>query len=150
MTILGQHYPDDLYYHALFMVWLRRDADELLTLGLTPLARASAGEILLFAPKAVGWQIARDRAVGNVETGKIVASVRTPVAGVLVAVNSPLERGALAINTAPFDTWLVRLKPTDWVNDKRNVLTGLAAQRAFEEQIVQLNLDRDRPDVRAD
>lgn len=141
MKILGIDYPDDLYYHASFMVWLRRHDDELFTLGLTPLASQSAGEILLFSPKAVGWHIERDRAIGNVETGKIVASVRTPLAGVLRAVNGALERSALAINSAPFDTWLVRLQASDWARDQDNVLLGQAAQQAFQTEIENLNLE---------
>ena len=140
MIIHGQFYPDELYYHAAFMVWLRAEPDGVFTLGLTPLARVSAGEILLFAPKAVGWRIERDRAIGNVETGKIVASVRTPIAGELMAVNSALERGAMPINTAPFDSWLVRIKASDWAQDQANVSLGPAAQAAFEDQITQLNL----------
>jgi glycine cleavage system H protein len=131
MIIRGLEFPDDLCYHAAHMVWLRRDGADLFTLGLTPLAAASAGEILLFVPKAQGWAIERDRSVGNVETGKTVSSVRTPIAGVLVEVNSPLEYGAIKINHAPYDTWLVRLRATDWVHDQGNVAHGESAWSAI-------------------
>ena len=135
MLIRGLEFPEHLYYHAQHMIWIARAPDNVLTLGLTPLAAATAGEILLFIGKAVGWTIDRDRAVGNVETGKTVSAVRTPVAGVLVEVNSALALGAIRINSDPYGTWLVRLRPEDWERDSGKLLFGRDAAAALEAEM---------------
>ncbi len=131
MQIRGLDFPDDLLYHAGHMVWLRAEGGELFTLGLTGLAPATAGEILLFVGKAVGWLIERDRSVGNVETGKLVSAVRTPIAGELVEVNAGLEFGAVGLNHDPYGVWLVRIRASDWPRDRVNLVCGEAVRAAM-------------------
>jgi glycine cleavage system H protein len=130
MLIRGLEFPDDLLYHAAHMVWLRAEGNDVFALGLTALAPATAGEILLFVPKAQGWAIERDRSVGNVETGKLVSAVRTPVAGVLLEVNHRLELGAIELNRDPYGHWLVRIQATDWGRDRLNLVSGDALRAA--------------------
>jgi glycine cleavage system H protein len=135
MRIRGLEFPDDLYYHAGHMVWLRAEGDDVFALGATSLLLATAGEVLLFVPKAVGWSIERDRSVGNIETGKLVASVRTPLAGTLVGVHDRLEYGAMALNQDPYGIWLVRLRASAWALDRGNLVQAEAARAALLAQM---------------
>lgn len=132
MRIRGLDFPDDLYYHARHMVWIEQEPDGVVRLGLTALAPAVAGEILLFVAKAVGWSIDRDRSVGNVETGKLVSSVRTPVAGELVGVNEVVLENASVLNRSPYDAWLVRIRPASWGVDRLLLSSGDAARAEIE------------------
>jgi glycine cleavage system H protein len=132
MLIRGLEFPDGLLYHAEHMVWLRPEGNDLFSLGLTALVPATAGEILLFVPKARGWAIERDRSVGNVETGKLVAAVRTPVAGVLIEVNGSLEFGAQGLNHDPYGQWLVQIRANDWLRDQSSLVSGEALRWALE------------------
>lgn len=135
MQIRGLQFPDDLYYHAGHMVWLRAEGDDVFALGATSLLLATAGEVLLFVPKAVGWAIERDRSIGNIETGKLVAAVRTPLAGTLVAVHERLDYGAMAINHDPYGIWLVRLRASAWEVDRDNLVRGEAAWAALSAEM---------------
>ena len=125
MQIRGLDFPDLLLYHPGHMVWLRPEGNDVFCLGLNALAPATAGEILLFVGKAAGWIIDRDRSVGNVETGKLVSAVRTPVAGELIEVNARLECGASELNRDPYGIWLVRIRATDWGRDQANLVAGV-------------------------
>ncbi len=131
MQIRGLEFPDELFYHPGHMVWLRSVGNDVFFLGLTALAPALAGEILLFVGKAPGWLIDRDRSVGNVETGKLVSAVRTPVTGELIEVNRGLEFGALALNRDPYGTWLVKIRATDWGREQLNLVSGAAVRPAM-------------------
>lgn len=122
MTMLrGFAFPDDLWYSPKLMVWLRPetagtaaagDAEgDLLTLGLSALANATAGEILVFAARPLGAAIEAGRAIGNVETAKTVSSVRTPIGGRIVAVHAAVEQDGQRIHRDPYANWLVRLAP---------------------------------------
>ncbi|MFO1351458.1 MAG: glycine cleavage system protein H [Gammaproteobacteria bacterium] len=131
----GLEFPDGLFYHAHYMVWLRPEADGAVTLGLTALARATAGDLLIFTPKRIGAEIERDRSVGNVETGKTVSSVRSPIAGVLIAANEAVEKRPTLINSEPYSAWLVRLRPTAWEADSARLATGAAALTALAAEM---------------
>lgn len=134
-TVRGYLFPDDLYYHPGSMVWLQRGPDGRVTLGLSALALATAGELIVFAARPLGAMIERDRAVANVETAKTVSSVRTPVAGRLVEVNLDLEADGSRINADPYAAWMVRIEPSDWSRDVAGLLTGADALAAIESEM---------------
>lgn len=134
-NVRGFEFPDDLYYHPEHMVWLRREGDGRVTLGLSALALATAGELIVFAARPLGAKIDCDRAIANVETTKTVSSVRTPVAGRIVEVNFELEADGSRINADPYAAWMVRLEADDWFRDCTRLVTGEAALAAFERQM---------------
>jgi glycine cleavage system H protein len=133
-SLHGFEFPDDLLYHAEYMVWLREESDGLVTLGLSALANATAGELLVFAARPLNATLEAGRAIGNVETAKTVSSVRTPIAGRIVEVNAAVEANGELINRDPYAAWLVRLAPTDWARDREHLSSGTAALEAIAVQ----------------
>jgi len=134
-TVRGHAFPDDLYYHPGHMVWVRREADGRATLGLSALALATGGELIVFAARPIGSLIERDRAVANVETAKTVSSVRTPIAGRLIEANGEIEADGSRINADPYAAWLVRIEPEDWARDIVSLVTGAEAMAAIEREM---------------
>ena len=134
MTLIrGYDFPDDLLYHPKHMVWVRRDPDGRVTLGLSALALATAGEFVVFVARPLGAKTACGRAVANVETAKTVSSVCTPIAGILVEANAAVEADGELINRDPYAHWLVRIAPEDWARDAATLLTSAAAQLAHRD-----------------
>ncbi len=135
-TVKGCNIPDDLYYDVENNVWVRREGDGTLTIGMTTYAAALAGQILTCTPKKVGRSIEQNKSAATVESGKWVGPVRAPVAGEVVAVNSALASAPGTINTDPYGSgWMIRLKPANWDSESERLVTGPAAATAFEAKM---------------
>jgi glycine cleavage system H protein len=110
ITVRGCNFPLDRYYHADYNVWLQPGADGVVTLGATSYGVALAIEFFAFTPKAPGARIDVGRAVGLLELSKTVVSVRTPVAGSVIEVNTAAVAKPSIISADPYGAgWLVRL-----------------------------------------
>lgn len=134
ITVRGCRFPPDLFYHAGHNIWLRYEAPETVTLGVTSFAVALAVDFLAFIPKPVGTEVEPDRAVGLLELGKTITSVRTPIAGKITASNDAAVANPFAINKDPYDAgWLVRLKIENWEIARVTLVAGAAIAPAFEE-----------------
>jgi glycine cleavage system H protein len=135
-AVRGCNFPDDLYYNVENNVWARREADGTLTVGMTSYACSLAGEIVSYTPKKVGKEIEQNKSVATVESGKWVGPVKAPVAGEIVMINDAVEAKPGSINADPYNAgWLVRMKPSNWDGESGALLTGAAAQAAFEEKM---------------
>ena len=134
IVVRGCEFPEDRHYHADYNVWLQRGAKDVVTLGATSFGVALAIEFFAFTPKSVGTQLDAGRAVGVLELSKTVVSVRTPVAGIIVEVNSMAISKPAIISADPYGAgWLVRLSTkADFAADTQ-LLTGNALIPAFEE-----------------
>lgn len=139
-VVRGFEFPDDLYYLVEQDTWIRLGLDGLAMVGITSLGCKLSGEVLAFMPKPLGMTIERDRAVGLVEISKTIRSARTPVGGVLVAANEALNDKPALINEDPYGAgWLVKLKPTNWAEDIKLLVTGNDIPKAMESYM-DLNL----------
>jgi glycine cleavage system H protein len=128
--------PDDLHYSVENNVWVRREDDGTVTLGMTAYACALAGEIVAVTPKKLGGSVNLNKSAATVESGKWVGPVKSPVAGEVVAVNDAAAGSPKSINADPYGSgWLVKLKPTNWDADSAALVTGAAAMSAFEAKM---------------
>ncbi|MBI4188991.1 MAG: glycine cleavage system protein GcvH [Betaproteobacteria bacterium] len=135
-SVKGCNFPDDLYYNVGNNVWVRREADGSVVIGMTAYAAALAGRIVSCTPKKVGRSIELNKSAVTVESGKWVGPVKSPVAGEVVAVNNALASAPATINSDPYGSgWMVRLKPGNWDADSAALVTGTAAASAFEAKM---------------
>lgn len=135
-TVKGCNIPDDLYYDVPNNVWVRREGDGTLTIGMTTYAAALAGQILTCTPKKVGRSVEQNKSAATVESGKWVGPVKAPVAGEVVAINDALAGNPGVINSDPYGSgWMVRLKPANWDAESGKLVTGPAAAGAFEAKM---------------
>lgn len=135
-NVRGCNLPDDLSYNVENNVWVRREADGTVTVGMTSYACALAGEIVSFTPKKPGKAIEQNKSVATVESGKWVGPVRTPVAGEVVATNDAVGGSPKAINADPYGAgWLVKIKPSNWDAESGALVSGGAIGTAFEAKM---------------
>lgn len=136
IRVRGCEFPQDRYYHADYNVWVRRDANDVITLGATSYGAALAIEFFAFTPKPVGTCIEAGRAVGVLELSKTVVSVRTPVAGSIAEVNERAVAQPAIISADPYgEGWLVRLSSTADETAFRQLLSGESLAPAFEAEM---------------
>lgn len=133
----GCRLPDDLYYWPEKHVWVRGpEADGAVVVGMTDVAQSLAGKIVVVSLRALGKTLARGKSAGTLESGKWVGSIPTPVSGAVVAVNEALKKAPDIVNQDPYgEGWLIRVRPTDWVNDGGTLLTGPEGIAAYREKL---------------
>lgn len=135
-VVRGCNIPEDLYYSVENNVWVRKEADGNVTVGLTAYAANLAGQIVSYTPKKAGKNVKKDKSCATVESGKWVGPAKSPVAGEVVEINDAVSKQPSLINDDPYgDGWLVRLAPDDWDSDIADLVTGDAALQAFEKKM---------------
>jgi glycine cleavage system H protein len=127
----GKEYPEHLYYDLDNQIWYEPLDDGTIRAGLTPIAMALAGEVLVFTPKRTGKDFETQRSFATIECGKWVGAARAAFDGVVVASNDELVRKPKLLNEDAFGAgWMliVRASAADW-RDK--LTTGTAVATAF-------------------
>ena len=131
--VRGCDFPEDRYYHADYNVWLKDGEPGTMVLGATSYGAALAIEFLAFLPRPDGTVVEADRAVALLELGKTVISVRTPLAGTIIASNAAVAKRPATINEDPYGAgWLVKLRISSGP-EAAGLLSGAAVAPAFEE-----------------
>lgn len=102
--------PSDLKYTESHE-WIRTEADGTLTVGITDHAQDALGDLVFIELPAVGKTLAAQDNCVVLESVKAASDAYAPVAGEIIAVNSPLADTPEALNSAPYESWLFKLKP---------------------------------------
>ena len=128
--------PDELLYNVDNNVWVRKEADGTVTIGMTAYACALAGEVVAYTPKKVGKSVDQNKSAATIESGKWVGPVKTPVAGEVVAINDAVAGAPKSINADPYGAgWLVKIKPANWDAESAALITGAGVATAFEQKM---------------
>jgi glycine cleavage system H protein len=104
-------YPSDLRYtkdHE----WVRLSGDTA-EVGITDYAQQQLGDVVYVDLPAVGASLVAGAAFGTIESVKAVSELFAPVDGTVTELNSHLKEHPELVNTAPHETWMVRLRVAD-------------------------------------
>lgn len=124
MTVVrGCEMPDDLLYDVDNNIWYREHDDGTVTIGMTMVAAAMAGELVAFTAKKAGKTVKAGRSCATVESGKWVGPAKIAFEAEVVENNTELNANPKLANSDPYgDGWMARLKPVDW-DAARGLLT---------------------------
>lgn len=104
-------YPADLHYtkdHE----WIRVAGDTA-DIGITDYAQRQLGDVVYVELPDVGKTITEGESFGSIESVKAVSELFAPLSGEVVAVNPQLKDHPESVNSAPHETWMVRIRPSD-------------------------------------
>ena len=104
-------YPSDLKYtkdHE----WIRIDNAEA-TVGITDFAQRQLGDVVFVELPEVGRTLKEGEVFGTIESVKAVSELFSPVSGEVVAVNGDLGSHPDRVNSAPHESWMIRIRPSD-------------------------------------
>jgi glycine cleavage system H protein len=104
-------YPSDRKYtkdHE----WIRVDGGEA-TVGITDFAQKQLGDVVFVELPDVGRHVTQGETFGQIESVKAVSELYAPVSGEVIAVNADLGPHPDAINSAPHDAWMIRVRPSN-------------------------------------
>ena len=102
-------YPSDAKYtkdHE----WIRFQGSEA-TVGITDFAQRQLGDIVYLELPAAGQQVKQGDVLGQIESVKAVSELFAPVSGEVLATNADLVSHPERINSAPHESWMVRIRP---------------------------------------
>ena len=102
--------PADLKYTESHE-WIRTEPDGTLTVGITDHAQDALGDLVFIELPEVGKTLAAQENCVVLESVKAASDAYAPVAGEVVAVNTPLVESPEALNAAPYESWLFKMKP---------------------------------------
>lgn len=104
-------YPDDLRYHEAHD-WARIDGD-VATFGVTWHAQDALGDIVYYAPPAVGDTVTAGEGYGELESVKAVSDIIAPLSGEVVEINEAVVESPESVNDDPYAAWLVKVRLAD-------------------------------------
>jgi glycine cleavage system H protein len=104
--------PDDLRYTS-DHEWARLENGRV-RVGITDYAQDALGDVVFVQPPEPGTEVEASAAVGEVESTKSVSDIYSPLAGVVVEVNSELADAPERLNEDPYgEGWIYVLEPRD-------------------------------------
>ncbi len=104
-------YPTDRKYtkdHE----WIRIDGDAA-EVGITDYAQQQLGDVVFVELPDAGRSIAAGESFGSIESVKAVSELFAPMAGEVIEANPHLKDHPEAVNSAPHETWMIKVRLTD-------------------------------------
>jgi glycine cleavage system H protein len=103
--------PGDVYYSS-DHEWARKEG-ETVKIGISDYAQDQLGDIVFIELPDVGTVFERGEEFGTLESVKAVSEVYAPLSGEVVAVNTDLIDAPELVNEAPYENWIIELRPSD-------------------------------------
>jgi hypothetical protein len=75
-TVRGCNLPDELLYDVENNIWYRENADGTVTVGMTAVAAAMAGQLVAFTAKKAGRAVHSGKSCATIESGKWVGPAK--------------------------------------------------------------------------
>ncbi|TGN09839.1 glycine cleavage system protein GcvH [Leptospira ilyithenensis] len=123
----------DGYYYTEKHEWVKVEGDVALV-GITDFAQNALGDIVFIDLPKVGKKINQKDSLGTIESVKAAEDLYAPVSGEVSETNASLSATPGNVNTAPFDSWMVKLKGI-----KPEELKGLLSASQYKEYVSKLD-----------
>ncbi len=81
--------------------------------GISDFAQLQLGEIIYLELPEVGKLLKKGEPFGAIESIKSVNDLISPISGEIIKINSSLESKLELCNTAPYESWMVEIKPSN-------------------------------------
>ena len=124
-------YPANLRYTREHE-WISVDGN-IGTIGITDYAQNSLGDIVYVDMPKVGDTLSANATFGSVESVKAVSDLYTPVSGTVTAVNEVLKTEPDKINSAPHETWIIKVELSD-PGELDSLLDAAAYEKFISEE----------------
>ena len=104
--------PDELKYTRTHE-WAKLSDENYVVVGITDYAQKKLMDIVYVSLPEAGMEVMAGESIADIESGKVSASVYSPVSGVIKKVNYKLEDEPELINKDPYgEGWIVIIKPS--------------------------------------
>ncbi len=121
--------PND-FLHTAAHEWLQALPDGTYAVGISHAGQDMLGDIVFCGEAALGKTLAVGETCAVVESVKAASDVHMPIAGEVIAFNAEIENDPTVLNTAAYDTWIVKIKPAAGTD-----LSALLSAAQYEQQL---------------
>jgi glycine cleavage system H protein len=104
--------PEDLKYTKSHE-WVRDEGDGTVSVGITDHAQELLGDLVFVELPEVGAQLNAGDECAVVESVKAASDIYSPLDGEVTEANETLADTPEAINEAPYDNWIFKMKVSD-------------------------------------
>lgn len=113
-------------------IWVRRDGDQTVTLGITDYAQSELGELDYLELPNEGDEIIPYEPFGSIECSRIVTDLYAPLAGYVLEINEEVLNDPSIIKDSPYkEGWIIRARLTS-----SEELDGLMSADDYEEYVL--------------
>ncbi len=135
MEFNGCEFRPELYYDKDFQIWVRREEDGSLTVGMTDISQTIAGKILHARVRRPGTRRPPGKPVATIESGKWAGPIPNFFDCVIEEGNTAVLEDPALLNIEPYEAWVARVKPVDGPERALAILlTGDAAAQGYAER----------------
>ena len=92
--------------------WIQVDGD-CAKVGITDYAQRQLGDVVYVELCGIGAKLKQHQPFGTMESVKAVSELYAPLSGEVVDVNTVLKSQPEAVNSNPYESWMVVLKLSD-------------------------------------
>lgn len=118
VSVEEYEFPDELYYTR-DHTYARIEDDGTVTVGMDDFGAKGLGEIEFIDLPLEDEELEADDTFGSIESAKWVGGLLAPVSGTVIAVNEEVEDDPTLLSEDPYgEGWLIRVKPTDELEDE--------------------------------
>lgn len=110
--------------------WVKEEGD-VVVVGLTDFAQSELGDLVFVNLPEEGDEVKMGEPFADVESVKAVSDVYSPISGVVLEINEELLDAPESINSAPYDSWLIKVRE---VSEKEELLTAEEYQAFVESE----------------
>ncbi len=96
--------------------------DDNCTIGLTDWAVKELGDIVFVELPEVGSKFQKDEVFATIESVKAASEIYMPVGGEVIEINESLINSPELINDDAFESWFIKIKPTDFKEDSQTLM----------------------------
>ena len=131
----GCEFNPDLYYDSEFQIWLSKEDDGTLKVGMTDLSQSIAGRIMHIRVRKPGTRRPSGKPVATVESAKWAGPIPNFIDCVIVEGNMRVLETPKLLNIDPYGAWIARVTPDLPMDEALSVfLTGAEAEKGYCER----------------
>jgi len=135
-TVRGCNLPDELLYDVENNIWYRDNGDGTLTLGMTAVASAMAGQLVAFTPRKAGRSVQAGKSCATIESGKWVGPAKVAFDAEVTEVNDALTGNPKMANSDPYgEGWMVKVRPSNMAAAKAGLVAGTGVAGPYEAKM---------------
>jgi len=131
--------PEGLFLHP-GHGWARPNGGELVTVGYDDFAHKLIGPVDVLDLPPVGASLAQGDPAWRFAIGDKAVDMLSPVGGTVVARNDAAAASGGRVEDPYGDGWLLKVKPTRWVSDTKQLLEGELARKWVESVAEKLRM----------
>ena len=115
--------PNTLIYTPEHL-WIKSIGESTYEIGITDYAQNLLGDIVFVDLPELKSQIVRNVAFGVIESVKTASDLVGPLNGVMIEINSNIQKSPELISDKPYETWICKISSQDNIDNKELFLAS--------------------------